>query len=147
VEDHLICTYYSNLSDVIRDGLRKILAEYRRKKEVEIAATLYKEENITLREAAAIMDAPVRKTLEELGGRGVYLRYGMEEPGRGSWMITVSDSAPLIHFGAIKRLDLLRSMYGQIFITEVVHREVVTEGIALGKTDANLFGKGDWGLG
>ena len=61
-------------------------------------------------------------------------------------MITVSDSTPLIHFGTIKRLDLLRSMYGQIFITKAVHREVVTEGIALGKTDANLFGKGDWRL-
>jgi len=79
VEDHLICTYYSNLSDAIRDGLRKILAEYKRKNEVEIAATLYKEGKITLREAAAIMDAPMRKTLEELGERDVYLRYGMEE--------------------------------------------------------------------
>ncbi|MEA1869466.1 MAG: hypothetical protein U9N09_04865 [Euryarchaeota archaeon] len=29
-------------------------------------------------------------------------------------MITVSDSTPLIHFGTIKRLDLLRSMYGLI---------------------------------
>jgi len=65
----------------------------------------------------------------------------MEEPGRGFWMITVSDSTPLIHFGTIKRLDLLRSMYGQIFITETVHREVVTEGIALGKTDAYLVEK------
>ena len=61
-------------------------------------------------------------------------------------MITVSDSTPLIHFGTIKRLDLLRSMYGQIFITEAVHREVVTEGIALGKADAFLVEKaiGDW---
>ena len=56
-------------------------------------------------------------------------------------MITVSDSTPLIHFGAIKRLDLLRSIYGQIFITEAVHREVVTEGIALGKMDAFLVEK------
>ncbi len=62
-------------------------------------------------------------------------------------MITVSDSTPLIHFGTIKRLDLLRSMHGQIVITEAVHREVVPERIAPGKMDANLFGKGDWGLG
>ncbi len=61
-------------------------------------------------------------------------------------MITVSDSTPFIHFGTIKRLDIFRSMYGQIAITGAVHREVVTEGIALGKMDANLFGKGDWGL-
>ncbi|HEA26431.1 MAG TPA: hypothetical protein ENH92_04850 [Ectothiorhodospiraceae bacterium] len=58
-------------------------------------------------------------------------------------MITVSDSTPLIHFGTIKQLHLLRSMYGQIVITEAVHREVVTEGIAPGMMDANLFGKGD----
>jgi predicted HTH domain antitoxin len=63
----------------IRDRLGKILAEYRRKNEVEIAATLYNEGKITLREAAVIMDAPVRKTLEALGERGVYLGYGMEE--------------------------------------------------------------------
>ena len=61
-------------------------------------------------------------------------------------MIIVSDSTPLIHFGTIKRLDLLRSMYGQIVITEAVHREVVTEGIALGKTGAFFVEKviGDW---
>ncbi|PXF61635.1 MAG: hypothetical protein C4B59_03560 [Candidatus Methanogaster sp.] len=61
-------------------------------------------------------------------------------------MITVSDSTPLIHFGTIKRLDLLRSMYGRIFIKEAVHREVVTEGIALGKMDAFLVEKAidDW---
>jgi len=61
-------------------------------------------------------------------------------------MITVSDSTPLIHFGTIKQLDLLRSMYGQIVITEAVHREVVTEGIALGKADAFLVEKAidDW---
>ena len=56
-------------------------------------------------------------------------------------MIVISDSTPLIHFGTIKRLDLLRSMYGRIFITEAVHREVVTEGITLGKMDAILIEK------
>jgi len=61
-------------------------------------------------------------------------------------MIVISDSTPLIHFGTINRLDLLRSMYGQIFITGAVHREVVTEGIALGKMDAFLIEKeiGNW---
>jgi len=62
-------------------------------------------------------------------------------------MITVSDSTPLIHFGTIKRLDLLRSMYDQIFIIEAVHRKVVTEGTALGKRDAFLVEKAIGGLG
>jgi len=56
-------------------------------------------------------------------------------------VITVSDSTPLIHFGTIKRLDILRSMHGQIVITKAVHREVVAEGIALGKMDAFLVEK------
>jgi predicted HTH domain antitoxin len=32
-----------------------------------------------MREAAAIMRVPLRKALEELAQRGVYLRYGAEE--------------------------------------------------------------------
>ena len=61
-------------------------------------------------------------------------------------MIVVSDTTPLIHFGIIKRLDLLCSMYGKIFITKMVFREAVTEGIALGKTDAFLIEReiGKW---
>ena len=79
VEDRLIGTYYTSLSDVIRDGLRKILAEYKRKNEIEIAVSLYKDEKITLREAAAIMGVPMRKALQDLSERDVYLRYGSEE--------------------------------------------------------------------
>lgn len=79
VEDRLIGTYYASLSDVIRDGLRKILAEYKRKNEIEIAVLLYKDEKITLREAAAIMGVPMRKALQDLSERDVYLRYGSEE--------------------------------------------------------------------
>ena len=79
VEDRLIGTYYASLSDVIRDGLRKILAEYKRKNEIEIAVSLYKDEKITLREAAAIMGVPMRKALQDLSERDVYLRYGSEE--------------------------------------------------------------------
>ena len=79
VEKRLIGKYYENLSDAIRDGLRKILSEYEKKNEIEIAAALYKEGKITMREAAAIMGVPLRKALEELAQKGVYLRYGAEE--------------------------------------------------------------------
>ena len=79
VEKHLIGKYYENLSDVIRDGLRKVLSEYDRKHEIAIAAALYKEGKITMREAAAIMGVPLREALEELAQRGVYLRYAAEE--------------------------------------------------------------------
>ncbi len=79
VEKRLIGKYYENLSDAIRDGLRKILSEYEKKSEIEIATSLYKEGKITMREAAAIMGVPLRKALEELAQRGVYLRYGADE--------------------------------------------------------------------
>lgn len=61
-------------------------------------------------------------------------------------MIVISDSTPLIHFASINRLDLLRSIYGKVFITETVHREVVIEGISLGKADAFIIEKeiGKW---
>ncbi len=38
-------------------------------------------------------------------------------------MIVVSDSTPLMHFGKLNRLDLLRSAYHEVIITEVVYHE------------------------
>ncbi|MEA1864119.1 MAG: UPF0175 family protein [Euryarchaeota archaeon] len=81
VEEYLVGTYYSNISDVILDGLRKLLAEHKRKNEIGVAAALYRDGKITMREAAAIIGVPVRTALQELGERGVYIRYGMEELG------------------------------------------------------------------
>jgi predicted nucleic acid-binding protein len=61
-------------------------------------------------------------------------------------MIVISDTTPLIHFGIIKRLDLLHTMYGEIFITKTVLQEAVTEGVTMGKPDAFLIEKeiGKW---
>ncbi|WP_456474719.1 UPF0175 family protein [Candidatus Pyrohabitans sp.] len=78
-EKYLIGKHYSNLSEVIRDGIRKILREYTRKATIEEAAQLYKEGRITAREAADLLGLTLRETLEEFGKRGVYLRYGREE--------------------------------------------------------------------
>ncbi|MCE8426496.1 MAG: UPF0175 family protein [Candidatus Methanoperedens sp.] len=79
VEKRLIGTYYENFSEVIRDGIRKVLSEYEKKKEIEIVDALYKGGKITMREAADILGVPVRKVLEDLAARDVYLRYGEEE--------------------------------------------------------------------
>lgn len=51
-------------------------------------------------------------------------------------MIAVSDSTPLMHFAKVRKLALLRLLYKKIAITETVHREVVEEGVLLGKKDA-----------
>jgi len=61
-------------------------------------------------------------------------------------MIVISDTTPLIHFGILKRLDLLHTLYGEIFITKTVLQEAVTEGAAMGKPDAFLIEKeiGKW---
>ena len=48
-------------------------------------------------------------------------------------MSVVSDSTPLIHLAKVERLDILFTLYGEVVITEEVHREVVEEGISLKK--------------
>ena len=61
-------------------------------------------------------------------------------------MIVISDSTPLMHFGMVGRLDLLRTAYQEIVITSAVYHETVTEGIKLGENDALLIEKetGKW---
>ncbi len=79
VEKYLIGRHYSNLSEVIRDGIRKVLKEYGRKESVDRAAELYMNGKITIRQAADLMELTLRETLDEFGKRGVYIRYGKEE--------------------------------------------------------------------
>ncbi len=79
VEKYLIGRHYSNLSEVIRDGIRKVLKEYGRKESVDRAAELYRTGKITIRQAADLMELTLRETLDEFGKRGVYIRYGKEE--------------------------------------------------------------------
>jgi len=79
VEKYLIGKHYSNLSEVIRDGIRKILKEYGRKESIARAAELYTKGKITIRQAADLMELTLRETLDEFGKRGVYIRYGKEE--------------------------------------------------------------------
>ena len=42
--------------------------------------------------------------------------------------IVLSDASPLIAFALVDRLDLLRSLFGQVSITEVVKAEVLIDG-------------------
>ena len=79
VEKYLIGRHYSNLSEVIRDGIRKVLKEYGKKESIDKAAELYKKNKITTRQAADIVGLTLRETLDEFGKRGVYIRYGKKE--------------------------------------------------------------------
>lgn len=79
VEKYLIGRHYSNLSEVIRDGLRKVLKEYMKKESIEEAAQLYKKEKISARQAAELTGLTLRETLDEFGKRGIYIRYGKKE--------------------------------------------------------------------
>ncbi len=79
VEKYLIGRHYSNLSEVIRDGIRKVLKEYGMKESVDKAAELYRKKKLTIRQAADISGLTLRETLDEFGKRGVYIRYGTEE--------------------------------------------------------------------
>lgn len=79
VEKYLIGRHYSNLSEVIRDGIRKVLKEYGKKESMDKAADLYKKNKITMRQAADLVGLTLRETLDEFGKRGVYIRYGKKE--------------------------------------------------------------------
>lgn len=79
VEKYLIGRHYLNLSEVIREGLRRLLKEYGNKESIERAAGLYSENKITMRQAADLTGLTLRETLEEFGKRGVYIHYGKEE--------------------------------------------------------------------
>ncbi|MCG2727312.1 MAG: UPF0175 family protein [Candidatus Methanoperedenaceae archaeon] len=79
VEKYLIGKHYSNLSEVIRDGIRKILKEYGKKESIEKAAELYRTDRITIRQASDLAGLTLRETLDEFGKMGVYIRYGKEE--------------------------------------------------------------------
>ena len=79
VEKYLIGRHYSNISEVIRDGIRKVLKEYGKKESIDRAADLYKKNKITTRQAADIVGLTLRETLDEFGKRGVYIRYGKKE--------------------------------------------------------------------
>ena len=57
-------------------------------------------------------------------------------------MVTVvSDAGPLIHLSQINKLDLLKKLFGVVFITDSVKVEVFDEGIELGHADAKAIGK------
>lgn len=43
-------------------------------------------------------------------------------------MKVISNSSPLINFGTLGRLDILRTLYGNLFIPEAVYHEVVVVG-------------------
>lgn len=79
VEKYLIGRHYSNISEVIRDGIRKVLKEYGKKESIDKAAELYRKNKITTRQAADIVGLTLRETLDEFGKRGVYIRYGKKE--------------------------------------------------------------------
>lgn len=78
-EKRLVGKRYSNISEVIRDGIRKLLAEQRKEEQIESVATLYGEGKVTAREAADLLGMSLREALSELAKRGAYLRYGEEE--------------------------------------------------------------------
>ena len=79
MENQLIGKYYSNLSDVIRDGLRRVLKDYEHNSEIKATAKLYQEGKITIRKASGITGIPLRGILHEFGKRGTYTRYGENE--------------------------------------------------------------------
>ena len=58
--------------------------------------------------------------------------------------IVLSDASPLIALALIDRLDLLRSLFGQVSITEVVKAEVLADGSKPGEAAIAEAIKSNW---
>ena len=56
-------------------------------------------------------------------------------------MSIVSNATPLIYLAKAGRLDLLKAVFGEVYIPEEVKIEVVDRGKQLGETDAYLIEK------
>jgi len=54
----------------------------------------------------------------------------------------VSDAGPLIHLAQVRKLHLLKKLFGYVSIVIEVKREAVDEGLRLGRADAGLIMKG-----
>jgi hypothetical protein len=54
-------------------------------------------------------------------------------------LTVVSNSSPLIYLAKIDRLNLIRDIYGRVWIPEAVFNEAVTQGKILGITDASII--------
>ena len=78
-ETYLVGKYYGNLSEVIRDGIRQLVSEYKQRQDVDSVIFLYREGRISLRDAAELLDLPLRETLTLLAERKTYLHYGEKE--------------------------------------------------------------------
>jgi uncharacterized protein len=53
----------------------------------------------------------------------------------------VSNSTPLIYLAKVNKLDLLKSLFNEVFIPQEVKNEVVDKGKMLGKKDAYIVEK------
>jgi predicted nucleic acid-binding protein len=53
----------------------------------------------------------------------------------------VSDAGPLIHLAQINRVYLSKKIFNQIIITPKVMKEAYSEGVKLGRPDAQVIGK------
>jgi predicted nucleic acid-binding protein len=53
----------------------------------------------------------------------------------------VSNSTPLVYLAKVNKLDLLKSLFNEVFIPQEVKNEVVDKGKMLGKKDAYLVEK------
>lgn len=53
-------------------------------------------------------------------------------------LMVVSNSSPLIYLAKVGRLNLIKDVYGRIWIPEAVFYEVVTQGKALGIAEASI---------
>jgi len=79
VEKKLVGTYFSSLSEAIKEGLRLLLEKYEKKDQIALLIELYEKGKISIRDAAKLLGLSLRETYEIFSKRGAFIQYGEEE--------------------------------------------------------------------
>jgi predicted nucleic acid-binding protein len=59
-------------------------------------------------------------------------------------VITVSNAGPLISLARIERFELLRELFGKLYVPQAVYDEVAVEGTGRARANETAKAVGDW---
>jgi predicted HTH domain antitoxin len=106
-----------------------------------LALELFRQDKVSMGRAAELCYTPIEAFIEFAAEHEVPLHYGIADSKKTVtlWptaaVTVVSDSSPLITLARIGWLDLLNKLYGAIYVSSEVYREVAIDDAGLPVSD------------